>query len=89
MADELRDQKREQMLWVAEALFPGCGYAQTTVADIVETPGVTKPFCIAASTARTTSSSSCAGALRCPIASGMAHMDGTRFPPGKAAGKPC
>jgi len=44
MADEVRDQKREQILSVAEALFFERGYAQTTVADIVEALGVTKPY---------------------------------------------
>lgn len=43
-ADSLRDQKREQILAVAEAMFFERGYAQTTVADIVAALGVTKPY---------------------------------------------
>jgi AcrR family transcriptional regulator len=44
MADSLRDQKREQILAVAESMFFERGYAQTTVADIVAALGVTKPY---------------------------------------------
>lgn len=44
MAGGLREQKREQILAVAEELFFQRGYAQTTVADIVEALGVTKPY---------------------------------------------
>ena len=35
MADDVRENKREEILAAAEALFFERGYAQTTVADIV------------------------------------------------------
>ena len=44
MADDMRVRKREEILAVAEALFFERGYVQTTVADIVDTLGVTKPY---------------------------------------------
>jgi len=44
MADAVREKKREEILAVAEALFFERGYAQTTVADIVDALGVTKPY---------------------------------------------
>jgi AcrR family transcriptional regulator len=44
MDDEVREKKREDILAAAEALFFERGYAQTTVADIVDALGVTKPY---------------------------------------------
>ena len=44
IAASLHDQKREQILAVAEELFFRNGYAGTTIADIVNELGVTKPF---------------------------------------------
>jgi len=44
MDDDVREKKREEILSAAEALFFERGYAQTTVADIVEALGVTKPY---------------------------------------------
>lgn len=44
MADDVRENKREEILAAAEALFFERGYAQTTVADIVAALGVTKPY---------------------------------------------
>lgn len=44
LAKGIHDQKREQILHVAEDLFFRRGYAVTTIADIVDKLGVTKPF---------------------------------------------
>ena len=44
MDDGMREKKREAILAAAEALFFERGYAQTTVADIVDALGVTKPY---------------------------------------------
>lgn len=44
IAGDARDQKRERILEVAEDLFFRRGYAGTTIADIVEELGVTKPY---------------------------------------------
>jgi len=44
MDDDVRERKREEILAAAEALFFDRGYAQTTVADIVDALGVTKPY---------------------------------------------
>lgn len=44
MDDDARERKREAILATAEALFFERGYAQTTVADIVDALGVTKPY---------------------------------------------
>ena len=44
IADGVRDQKRECILAVAEDLFFRNGYAGTTMADIVNALGVTKPY---------------------------------------------
>jgi len=44
MDDDVREKKREEILSAAEALFFERGYAQTTVADIVDALGVTKPY---------------------------------------------
>ncbi|RYF01082.1 MAG: TetR/AcrR family transcriptional regulator [Oxalobacteraceae bacterium] len=44
MADDVREKKREDILSAAELLFFERGYAQTTVADIVDALGVTKPY---------------------------------------------
>jgi AcrR family transcriptional regulator len=44
MADDVREKKREDILAAAEVLFFERGYAQTTVADIVDALGVTKPY---------------------------------------------
>src|SRR5690606_18075004 len=38
------DEKRERILHVAEKLFAKQGYANTTMAQIVATMGMTKPF---------------------------------------------
>ena len=38
------DEKRDRILQVAQELFAAQGYAATTMAQIVETLGVTKPF---------------------------------------------
>lgn len=43
-ADPIHERKREQILQAAEALFFRKGYAGTTIADICERLGVTKPF---------------------------------------------
>lgn len=42
--DARSDEKRERILRVAEALFSKQGYANTTMAQIVEKLGVSKPF---------------------------------------------
>ena len=44
MDDDARERKREAILATAETLFFERGYAQTTVADIVDALGVTKPY---------------------------------------------
>ncbi|KRB85046.1 TetR/AcrR family transcriptional regulator [Noviherbaspirillum sp. Root189] len=44
IAEGVHDQKREHILAVAEELFFRNGYAGTTIADIVNELGVTKPF---------------------------------------------
>ncbi len=44
MAGAARDQKRNQILQVAEKLFFQQGYAGTSIADIVDKLGVTKPY---------------------------------------------
>lgn len=44
IADDVHDQKRERILEVAEDLFFRKGYAGTTIADIVDELGVTKPY---------------------------------------------
>jgi AcrR family transcriptional regulator len=44
MDDDVRERKREDILAAAEALFFERGYAQTTVADIADALGVTKPY---------------------------------------------
>lgn len=44
IADGVHDQKRERILDVARELFFRQGFAGTTMADIVEQLGVTKPF---------------------------------------------
>ncbi|QDZ26687.1 TetR/AcrR family transcriptional regulator [Noviherbaspirillum sp. UKPF54] len=44
IADDVRDQKRERILEAAEDLFFRHGYAGTTIADIVDELGVTKPY---------------------------------------------
>lgn len=44
IAVDVHDQKREHILAVAEELFFRNGYAGTTIADIVNELGVTKPF---------------------------------------------
>jgi hypothetical protein len=66
MADDVRERKREEIPAVAEALFFERGYAQTTVADIVDALGPRNPICITTSAAGTTFWSSCAGARRSP-----------------------
>ena len=38
------DEKRERILRAAEALFDAQGYANTTIEQIVQQLGVTKPF---------------------------------------------
>ena len=44
IAEGVHDQKREHILDVAENLFFKRGFAGTTIADIVEQLGVTKPY---------------------------------------------
>lgn len=44
MDEDAREKKREHILAAAEPLFFERGYAQTTVADIVDALGVTKPY---------------------------------------------
>lgn len=44
LVEGVHDQKREQILEVAEELFFRQGYAGTTIADIVAQLGVTKPY---------------------------------------------
>lgn len=44
IAEDMHDRKRERILEAAEDLFFKRGYAGTTIADIVDHLGVTKPF---------------------------------------------
>jgi len=44
IVEGVHDQKRERILEVAEELFFRRGYAGTTIADIVDQLGVTKPY---------------------------------------------
>lgn len=44
IADDIHDKKRERILEVAEDMFFHRGYAGTTIADLVDELGVTKPY---------------------------------------------